>query len=335
MGSVALIALSSQKSSEYEEALANLNKALAQEQNLQNAAPYPNAENLEAKRRNVEIYADSAEKLQKSFAAYRPTAEELADLAPTAFSKMVGDYQSRLNAKFEAAGTKVPEGAYFGFEAYSSKLPRAEATGELHYQMQALEWMFSALADNSPEALLNVVRPQMAIENDAAEAAPKKRQTRSKSRRSRQSKSAKASAKGEPIYDVMPLEFSFRCTEAQLKSFLEDVASSPKYDMAVRAMRIQNERLTAPKNGDVKFTSSNASAAGAMAGFGDFMIEGSADDATAEEAEELPSVASDNDDTPLLAQILGAEKLNVFIKMDLLVFKPEDGQNALNDGLNN
>lgn len=333
MGSVALIALSSQKSSEREDAAAALGKALKQELSLQSAVPYPNAENLEAKRSNVEIYAESAAKLQESFEAYRPTAEELADVAPTDFSKMVGDYRSRLNEKFEASGTKVPAGAYYGFEAYSNKLPRAKATGELHYQMQALEWMFSVLAENSPEALINVNRPQMAIESNAV-AAPVKSKSKKKSKNKNKNKKA-ATSKGETIYDAMPLELSFRCTEAQLKNFLADVANSAKYDLAVRAIRIQNERLTPPNDGDVKCSSNDVGSVDAQSGFADFVVEESAVDTAAEVVDELPSVASDSDDELLLAQVLGAEKLNVFIKIDLLVFKPDADQSSLQKGSNN
>ena len=327
VGSVALITLTSQKGGEFDAAAAKLKKAHKQEAELLAVTPFPNKANLEAKKASVAAYAASAEKLQESFLAYRPTAEQLADVDPTSFSNMMSGYVSRLNAKFKDAGTQVPDAPSFGFEAYASKPPRAEATGELSYEMKAFEWLFTTLAENSPEALINVVRPKLAIESDAPKVASKSK-SKSKSKKSKKGKKGfKGSGrlvKGEPIYDAMPLEFSFRCTEAQLKSFLEDIANSPKYFMAVRALRVQNERLTAPNVGDVKFPSSNDDFMGA-GGMGDFIMdeEPIADDAVAADAgEELPKVASDSDEALLLAQILGAEKLNVFVKLDLLVFKP-------------
>lgn len=333
VGSVALITLASQKSGERDEFTTRLNKALKQEANLQGQAPYPNQSNLEAKKANVAAYTASAEKLQAEFAAYRPTAEEMADLAPTEFSKMVNGYRARLDEKFAAAETKIPQSAVYGFEAYASKLPRPEATGELHYQMSAFEWLFSTLAENSPESLINVHRPQLAIENDAPVVTEKKRR---KSKSSKRGKASKSAPKGEPIYDKMPLELSFRCTEEQLRSFLEDIANSPKYFMAIRALRVQNERLTPPNDGDVKFGSQDEPAGDS--GFSDFSEFDSgeevevAGDAAADVAENVSTVASDSDTTLALQQVLGAEKIYVFIKLDLLAFKP--GEEAAMKGSN-
>lgn len=325
VGSVALIALTSQKSGEYDTSAVQLKKALKKEADLQGQVPFPSSQNLESKKANVAAYMASADELQTMFAAYRPTTEEMADLAPTEFSKMVNGYRARLDEKFAAAGTKVPQTAVYGFDAYASKLPKPEATGELRYQMSAFEWLFSTLSEHSPEALINVHRPKLAIESDALVETSKKKKRSKRSKKSK--KGVKSAPKGEPIYDKMPLELSFRCTEQQLKSFLEDIANSPKYFMAIRALRVQNERLTPPNDGDVKFDSQDDFAADSgFGGFAEFEAEAvvEAEEEVADAVEVASTVASDSDTTLALQQVLGAEKIYVFIKLDLLAFKPGD-----------
>lgn len=328
VGSVALLTLTSSKSGEYEENAMRLKNALQEEADLQGATPYPNADNLEAKKVDVADYAASAEKLQKLFDVYRPSAADLTDVSSMEFSKVVAEYESRLNAKFAEADVTAPEGKKYGFDAYANKLPKDAATGELIYQMKAFEWMLSTLADNSPEALLNVVRPQLDVEKGVTKAAPSKSKKKKakKSRRSKKGKSkkSKSAPKGEPIYDSMPVELAFRCSEAELKTFLEQLSNSDKYFFSVRALRVQNERQNAPNDDDVSFGNKAAGVDTGVDDFGGFIVEEDPADEQPADSPVEASVASDSDDTLALAQILGAEKLNVFLKLDLLVFKPSE-----------
>lgn len=306
VGSIALFTLAHGKSGDLEEAQDLLSRALRKEKDLQEGVPFPNPSNAEAIAENVEDFEEASNRLQTDFMAYKPAAEDVKDFAPDQFSKMVSDYRERLDAAFGENGTSLPEGGLYGFEAYRSTFPRPEATGELSYQMKALEWLFSDLAQQEPEALINVVRPAIAVESK-----PKEER--------RRARSAKAD---EKIYDVYPIELSFRCSEDQLKAFLEDIASSKEYYFAVNAMRIQNERQTPPNASDAKFPVAEQSAA--PQGFDNFggFGEGVDDEAAGAEVQVVaPAVASDSDETRLLMPILGSEKINVYLKLDLIVLK--------------
>jgi hypothetical protein len=314
VGSVALLVLANGKGSDFEDAQKQLKRVLKEEKSLQEGVPYPNPDNADALKQNVNDFAKATNTLQRDFMAYKPKAEDVEDFAPDQFSKKVSGYRKRLDKVFRDNGVQLPEGCLYGFEAYLRTFPRPVATGELNYQMKALEWLFTDLAQQRPEALINVVRPAIEIETK------KSRQERGRQRKG---------VVDEKIYDSYPIELSFRCSEDELKRFLENVASSKDYYFAVNAMRIQNERQTPPNSSDAKFpvVEEPKQEFGGFDSFEGFGAESSEAAESGEETvaqdpvEKASQVASDADQTRLLMQILGDEKVNVFLKLDLIVLK--------------
>lgn len=301
-GSIALVVLAMGQSEVFETTNAKLKKTLRKEAELRSVQPYPNEENLEQKKLLVADYEKASLNLRKQFAAYKPDASVVKDFAPDAFSKLVSTYRSQLDAKFKAVNTQLPEGCVYGFEAYKSKFPKPDATGDLNYQLQALDWLFTKLAEQEPTALLNVVRPKMKVEEESANT----------SRRGRDA---------EPAYYELPIEIAFRGTEAHLTSFISELANSEEYPFMVTALRVQNEKQTPPTAGDAKFSgSASVVQSDVEASFADAF--GDIEEEVEEEvegAEELATVASDSDETRLLVPVLGQEKVNVFMKVNLIL----------------
>lgn len=309
VGAGVLLGLTMSKNSDFEATNKRLKRALAQERALRSAVIYPQEENLEELKLDVDGLAKTARKLQIDFEAYRPTSNELADFSADRFGSMVKAYKERLDAAFAKNNINLPDNCIYGFEVYKSKSPIPTATGELQYQMQALEWLLKKLAELSPDALLNVSRARLDIEsgmsNDDANAA----------------------------YVVMPLELSFRSDEESVKDFLEAIANSKKYAFTVRQIRFQNEKLVPPSSKDASFQQSPEAvpvedivAADTI----EFPIVGESEELAEESIgrlnKPLAQIASDNDDTKLLSQILGDEKVNVYLKLDLIVLK--EGKSA-------
>ncbi len=310
VGSIALISLASGKGDDFDVAEAKLKKALRNEAEIRSVKPYPNAENLQEQKSIVDDYAKHAEDLCNQFAVYRPSVEEVADFEPDKFSGIVSGYRNRLNEKFEASKTIVPDGCVYGFEAYASKFPRPEETGKLNYQIQATEWLLSSLADLNPEELLNVRRSSFDFEN----APPQEAKSFRRGRR------FKVEEK-KPVYYAMPIELAFRADEKELNAFLSEIANAKKYPFVVRAMRVQNERLTPPTASDAKFAPADSNKGVDDFSFESFDLGGDAEEVVVEDApaEELPKVGDDSDETRLLLPILGAEKVNVYLKLDLIL----------------
>ncbi len=318
VGSIALISLAMGKGDDIAADTSKLKKSLKNEASIQSVQPFPNKENSRIKRENVDLYEKGAKNLQHQFAAYRPKAEEVEDFASDKFSAIVSSYRNRLNEKFKENGVELPEQCVYGFEAYASKFPRSEATGELSYQIKAMEWLLGELASNEPEALLNIVRAKFDLESAPVSVG--------------RGQQVEADEK-EPVYYVMPLELTFRSDEKGLSNFLAEIANTEKYPFVIRSLRMQNERMTPPTVGDAQFAPA-APAAGADDAFGfgaDFIIEddgaepAGGDEAVVVEAAnapvvaEVPMVGSDSDDARLLKPVLGSEKVNVFLKLDLIL----------------
>ena len=318
VGSIALISLSMGKSDDAASAQNKLKKALRNEAVIQSVQPYPNQENLEEKQSIVRDYSQGSQDLQRQFAAYRPKAKDVKDFAPDEFSAIVSSYRGRLNKKFKKNEVQIPVQCVYGFEAYGNRFPRPEATGELSYQVNAVEWLLGKLADNKPQALLNVVRAKFDLES-----APLV---------TKRGRKVKAVAK-EPAYYIMPLELSFRSDEKSLSNFLSEIANTDKYAFVISCLRIQNERMTPPTQSDAKFVSETVEEVVDDAfGFGaDFVIEGGdgivatgGETEVAASVEELavaevPKVGSDSDNVRLLLPVLGGEKVNVFLKLNLIL----------------
>lgn len=322
VGSIALISLSMGKGDDIASAQMKLKKALRNEKSIQSVQPFPNRENLEHKQSTVNDYEKGARTLQRQFAAYRPKAKDVEDFAPDKFSAIVSSYRNRLNKKFKKNDVELPDQCVYGFEAYANKFPRPEATGELSYQIKAMEWLFSELANNKPEALLNVVRDKFDLES-APVSVPK-------GKKRKKGKKGRALVK-EPEYYVMPLELSFRSDEKGLSNFLEEIANTDKYPFVIRSMHIQNERMTPPTEGDAEFE--KPAVGGGGNDFFDFAAD-FANEGNAVEPDEgldrnpakaalpvaaAPVVGDDNDDARLLKPILGGEKVNVFLKLNLIL----------------
>ncbi|MFD2160435.1 Amuc_1100 family pilus-like protein [Rubritalea tangerina] len=318
VGSGVLISLSMGKGDDFKSAKTQLKKALKQEAELQAVQPYPNQANLANKTDIVDDYSQASRDLGAKFAAYKPDAKVVEDFAPDRFSKIVSEFRERLDESFKGNDVELPERCVYGFEAYASKFPRPEATGELNYQVQATEWLLGELAKQKPEALLNVVRKKLEVES-----APARPATRKNNRR------AAEVEEEEKALIEMPMELTFRCTEAELSEFLSVIANTEKYPFVIRAVRVQNERMTPPTTGDARFETPAAPAADDSFGFENFVIEEDVaegeegaevtEEAVEVEEQDVPEVANDNDDTRVILPILGAEKVNVFLKLDLIL----------------
>ena len=320
VGSIALLSLSMGKADAIASDNAALKKALRLESSIKSVQPFPNRENLAKKQKNVNDYEDGSKDLQGQFVAYRPAAKDVEDFAPDKFSAIVSSYRNRLNEEFKKNGVELPDQCVYGFEAYANKFPRSEATGELSYQIKAMEWLLGELASNKPEALLNIVRTKFALELTPV---PTGRGDRRKS------------DVEEPVYYAMPVELSFRSDEKGLSRFLEEIANTEKYPFVIRSMRVQNERMTPPTQGDARFApAETGGSVDDIFGLGDdflkngeseLVVEGGdpaaavAAGAPAVNQTEVPTVGSDSDDTRLLLPVLGSEKVNVFLKLDLIL----------------
>lgn len=259
---------------------------------------YPRVANRDGKTKALADYRQSLESLQTAFEPYRP--KEIKNVTPQEFTTHLKAADADIRKAFEDSGTAVPEPFFAGFEGYKTTLAPAKITGILEYQLSSIKGLMLALAKSKPTALKNFYRPALPEEENQNFAA-----------------NANAAARS------FPLEITFTGPEKSAREFLSSVAAFKDQFVVVRTLRITNDKKDPPRAADAKFDKPAAEKAAGDAGVfgGGFVLPGDepGKPAPAEVAAPAPKAA---DSSRILAQVLGNEQVNVFIRLDVLQFLP-------------
>ncbi len=267
---------------------------------------YPNEDNQQAKKKAVDDYDKAVQDLQKSFAPYRAATPPNVD--PAEYSELLAKAKDTAAKAFEAAKVELPAEFFLGSEAYTTSPVKKEATGILTYQLEAISQLAANLAAAAPTKLINIHRPLLVEEEG------KVFDTKGKS------------------FRALPVEISFNGTESSLRKFLSSLDDSGKFYYVVRSMRVINEKTKAPTAADGNFKTeeeaapdAGGGAADPFGGAGGFVLPGEeaatpppAGDAAA--ATPAPAAPAAADDGAILQQVLGSEKINVFLRIDIIQF---------------
>lgn len=287
--------------SQFEESKAAYDTAVSQISSLNRDKIPPTDENRRGKEKAVAEFRGEVEELQKAFDPYRVPKPESMD--PAAFTDKMLEATKRVTAKFERAGTELPNGFYLGYNKYTEGLAKSDQTGLLGYGLEASEEMFAKLAEAAPAELLNVYRQPLPEESGATEESEGK------------------------AFRTHSFEVTFAGREEALREFLGSLDNSERFYYVVRSMRVSNEKDTAPSAKDARFeqpTAAGGAAAGAFSGGGGFVFPGEESAPAEEAAEEAPAeeaAAEEPADTgEILKQVLGSEKTRVFLRIDVLQF---------------
>ncbi len=279
---------------------------------LQAAKPYPNEENRALLADGVASFAADTKKFQDTLLKFRP--EELRKLSANEFSGEVSQHTRKLTKYFKGKKIALPEDkVYFGMEDYATTMASESSTRILSYQRQALDWLFTSLADSGVDKLENVHRAKVEEtlgKAPAPAAKPKKRRKRA----------PKVTALTS-VYDGLPIEITFTGTEASLQDFMTKVAAGDEYFFAIKMIKISNEEQD-------PVTISKAT-------FAPVVEPALAPEEGVEEgAEEIPDGAFEDGfglgggeefdlevDKEIIKQVIGDEKITVFMQLELILYK--------------
>jgi len=298
-------------SSKYNKAKEEYATAVAAVDGMEGAKLYPNDANLKAKKVAVEDYDKAVQAMQKAFDAYR--APTPPNVEPDAFNEALRKAKDTATAAFEASKTELPPEFFLGFEKYTNSPVKREATGILTFEMEAMSQLAANLAAAAPAKLLNIYRETLPEEDGKT-----------------------FDGKGKS-YRTLPIEIAFNGTEDSLRKFLSSLDDSGKYYFVVRSMRVSNEKAKAPTAADGQFKTEEGGAAAPAAGgaaadpfggAGGFVLPGEepaappAGDAAAPATPAAPAAAAGGDGV-ILQQVLGSEKINAFLRIDIVQFLPD------------
>ncbi len=290
LGVISLLLFGFQGANKYQAAQENFGTALTEATEFEAISLYPKAENRDGKLKALEDYRKSLDSIQTAFEPFRP--KEIKDVSPQQFTDRLLAAKTEVSKAFEDAGTVTPEAFFLGFERYRTSLAAGSTTGVLDYQLAAVKNLLLALAKSGPSELKNIYRQSLPEEDNQpytpAEAA---------------------------VTRPYPLEITFLGTEKSVREFVSSMSKVENGYFVIRSLRISNEKKDAPKISDAKFETVQTPIS-AASGDGGFVLPG--EEAAA--AGTTPKPAADS--SQILSQVLGSEKILVFLRLDLLQFLP-------------
>jgi hypothetical protein len=306
VGVVLLYFVGSNGAEKYETAKTNFDTAAAEAATYEKGPLYPSDENLQGKDKALNEYRTALDALQGDFEKFRP--KEIKNVSPQEFTTRLKAVNEEVVAAFAASDTidrkvKIPELFFCGFEDYGTDLARTEATGLLDYQLHGVRKILLALAKSEITELKNVHRPPLS-EESGTDFKP-----------------------GETdVARPMPLELTFSGPEKAVRNFLSSIVKPDEQYAVVRTIRITNAKKDPPRASDAKFdkpAAAKPASSTSIFGGGDFVFP--EDDA--KEGEKKPEDApkpkpAPADSSRILAQVLGNEEVQVFIRLDMMQFLP-------------
>ena len=249
---------------------------------------YPEAGNLKKLDQKKNAAAASAESLYRQLA---PLSFPLEQITPEQFQDQLRAAVAATAKKAEVAGVKLPVKFYLGFDNYQTLPPKAEAAPVLGRQLKAVDLAVQTLIDSKVDAITAITRELLAEEGDAAKANP-------------QPGAAKVAVEKAPLVSKYPFKIDFTAEQNRFRNALNALAKNGKQFFILRPVTIKN---------DVEKPLSRAEAnptpkPGAMAAM---------TTTTGTPGMGSPEV---KEEEPALRYIVGTEKVNVGLRLDMVVF---------------
>lgn len=308
VAAIGLIALIVSANSGYTTAKDQYTTITGEIDGMTNGRLYPSDDNLSAKEKAVREYKESVGKLTEAFNKYKTATPP--NIEPADFNTALAQGREAAAKAITDAKGEVPGDFFDGFELYKETAVKKEATGILTYQLGAVSQLMSGLAASGPVKLLNIHRPKLDEED------------------------GKVFNHEGKMFRALPFEIAFNCKEETFRKFLSSLDDSGKYYYVIRSMRISNDKQKAPTAADAEFKTAEEAAATPAAGGGDFGAGGGfvlpGDDTPAAPTPPAPAPggeaapAAGAGDELILKQVLGSERINVFLRIDIVQFYPDE-----------
>lgn len=300
VGVVLLYLAGAKGGAKYDQAKADFDAAAGEASSYEKSPLYPKPENRDGKSKALDEYRKATESLQAAFESFRP--KELKNVSPQDFTNQLKAANDEVRKAFEDAGTTVPDPFFCGFEKYKTELAKGSATGILDYQLGGIKSLMLSLAKSGASELKNLHRPVLQ-EEDGKEFKPA----------------------DSDVARALPLEITFQCPEKSVRAFLSSIVNPDGRYVVIRSIRVTNAKKDPPRTADAKFEKPAAQSSAATNAFGGgFVLPGEEPGANAPKPAETPAAAPAPaaDSSRILAQVLGNEEVQVFLRLDLLQFLP-------------
>ena len=285
----------------HEEISARYTQQAAELKRLQSLQPYPDEANLKKVRDQKQTVTEATAALRNNLSTMQLTPQPMT---PEQFQDRLRAAVTDLTTKMKAANIAPPktDKFYMGFEEYQASLPRPEAAAPLGRQLQAIELLLNILVTNKVDSINAVRRTPLPEEGAAATAAA------SPGPGAGAKAGGKAGAGGgkQPLVAKIPFEVEFTADQAKFRKSLNDIVSSKQQFYVVRTLVVSNQSQAGPPRAEPTPVGGVPEPAAAPPG----EATGGATPAAS------PAPASQ------LRFVLGTEKVNVGMRLDVVDFAP-------------
>jgi hypothetical protein len=281
---------------------------------MENSKVYPSAANVKALDQEIADYRGEFKLLRLALldpASQRP----IKPLSETEFQAKVKERTKAVLQKADEFGIKkLPPNFALGFEEYSGKLPlNAEAAAELNIHLEVMEAFIMTLVDARVESIDQLQRFRLSCEDQKTPGTTTAGQ--------RPAVNPTPAANAEQVLDRYTIKCNFTTDQRQLETVMNNLSNAAKTNdfLAVRLMRVENEKTEAPTRDEIRAAQRN----------------NSANDSSATSSVVDPRVRATNiiaPPKPLPADartIIGGEILKVYLEVDYIRFRQPPPENAL------
>jgi hypothetical protein len=252
----------------------------------------PDENNLKAKRGLVDEYAANVNKLGGALLILQPPVLPVKDI----------EFQTKLKAKIAearksavASKTVLPAEFAFGFDEYTSGLPKAEAAAELSSYLDAMVELVKLFMTCGVQSVDVLERSKLPMEQEPASAT------------SQQRRGQQQTMVGPQIFEKREISVILTLDQGPLQLLISRLAnpSDMPFFTSLRLLRVENQMPEGPLRADVRVPEAVAP------------VEGGGTTAAAPAADEIkPPPPAPVDSVP----VIGREQLKVRMEIDLLKF---------------
>lgn len=313
VGLILVFLVGSKGATRYQQAKEDFDVSAAEVKDFESRKLYPRQENCDGKHKALAEYRQATESLQTAFAGFRP--KDLKNVSPQDFTTQLKAVDEEIRQACEDSGTKLPDPFFCGFENYKTSLAKKDATGILEYELAGIKQLMLALAKSDATELKNLYRP-MLPEEGGREYKPQ----------------------DSDVARPLPLEITFSGPEKAVRAFFSALLKLPGQYVVIRSIAVTNTKKDPPRASDAKFDRPAAPPSTAVDEVfgGAFVLPGEepkTDDktigpgttpktigpGTTPPLTPAPAVA---DSSRILSQVLGNEEVQIFVRLDLMLFLP-------------
>lgn len=292
----------------YADSLAQWDDKVGTIESLERRVPYPNKDNSEALAAKIEVYEKSVQDLFESLNTYqRPLNTTLPN---TQFQQLVSTKVQTFREYAQAGGLEIEDSSEFqlGYDIYSATIPPQELVPVLDYELEAIDHLLRQLVDLGAEKLVTFERDPIPGEEGGADEFE------------------------SGVVHKYPIRIRFTGTHASFQQFINSIANDSDFFYIVRVLKVRNETSEGP----VKLTSSDGATdiprfvnptTQEMAGM-TLLQEWGLGVVSDEELEAKAKEAGFEQSKQDARVLMGQEKLNVFMVVDIVRFVSPEEQAA-------